>query len=684
MKNIIYLFLLVHLIGFSQVKIGNNPNSINPNSILELESTNKGLLLPRLALTSTLNATPLVNHIAGMTVYNTATTGDVTPGFYFNNGVNWIRIADAKEKDNDWHEVGGSNAPNDINDNIFTNGKVGIGTISPSNNLHVISTGTSTDVFSTSNTVAIMLENATDGKSIIEGFKTKNSSGVTKEMYLGISPNYQTDGYFLLTRTGLNDFTMNLDNGNIGIGGTPSEKLDITNGFVEVDLNYGIGRSIQSTSNQYIVYPHRSGIQGLGGAGSLAPYTSALSLESDALITFVETDSDNLIGWMDVNNENFVWNGDIYAGTKNEGTATLRKGTSSQSGYLEIFKGNGTTRLGYIGYNNTNLEYASESSAHHYFKGGNVGINTSSPTERLQVNGNALVHNLKIGNVGHGNNWPGIAHSDAATTTKYALVQNSAGQTILNASTGQDLKFRHNNITQMVLNSDGNLGIGVNSPTIAKLDVNGNTIIRNRLQFGNATNTWIDDPITGMTDGTFSNDAFLFIPVRNGSTSELRLYMTDDNNESFSIWGGSCTGGSCGDLNAASQRFKVEAGGLVTINNLGSGTVQSDANGSLSVSSDERLKNISNNFSRGLESLEKIKPIQYNWNEISGLDTKNLYTGFSAQNIKENIPEAVGEDKKGYLTLDNRPIIATLVNAINELKLIVEKQQTEIDKLKNQ
>lgn len=75
------------------VKIGSNPATINTNSILELESTNQGLLLPRVALTGTANTAPLTAHVAGMTVYNTASAGNVTPGFYFNDGTKWVRVA---------------------------------------------------------------------------------------------------------------------------------------------------------------------------------------------------------------------------------------------------------------------------------------------------------------------------------------------------------------------------------------------------------------------------------------------------------------------------------------------------------------------------------------------------------------------------------------------------------------
>ncbi len=76
----------------AQIKIGDNPTTINANSVLEMESTNKGMLLPRLALSATTNVSPLSAHVAGMVVYNTATAGDVLPGYYYNDGAKWIRI----------------------------------------------------------------------------------------------------------------------------------------------------------------------------------------------------------------------------------------------------------------------------------------------------------------------------------------------------------------------------------------------------------------------------------------------------------------------------------------------------------------------------------------------------------------------------------------------------------------
>ena len=47
---------------------------------------------------------------------------------------------------------------------------------------------------------------------------------------------------------------------------------------------------------------------------------------------------------------------------------------------------------------------------------------------------------------------------------------------------------------------------------------------------------------------------------------------------------------------------------------------------------------------------------------------ENTYTGFFAQNVQANIPEAVGQDDRGFLTLSDRPIIGALVNSVKELK----------------
>jgi hypothetical protein len=89
----------------AQVGIGN----VAPNSDALLEvgdgTDTQGILLPRVALTMTTSPLPMTADVAGMVVYNTAIAGDVTPGFYYNDGANWVRLGSGSAG-NDWSLTG--------------------------------------------------------------------------------------------------------------------------------------------------------------------------------------------------------------------------------------------------------------------------------------------------------------------------------------------------------------------------------------------------------------------------------------------------------------------------------------------------------------------------------------------------------------------------------------------------
>jgi hypothetical protein len=83
---------MMNSIVFAQVKVSETPSIANPDAILEIESPNKGLLLPRLALVSTTLPAPLNNFVNGMVVYDTVTVNDVSPGMYYSDGTKWIKM----------------------------------------------------------------------------------------------------------------------------------------------------------------------------------------------------------------------------------------------------------------------------------------------------------------------------------------------------------------------------------------------------------------------------------------------------------------------------------------------------------------------------------------------------------------------------------------------------------------
>ncbi|MGJ8683742.1 MAG: tail fiber domain-containing protein [Nonlabens sp.] len=102
-KKIYFLLLVIPFLSLGQVGIGTiTPNA---NAILEISSSNQGLLLPRLNLSATTSPSPLTAHVSGMLVYNLVTAGDVTPGFYYNTGANWERVA-TNQTGTEWNLTG--------------------------------------------------------------------------------------------------------------------------------------------------------------------------------------------------------------------------------------------------------------------------------------------------------------------------------------------------------------------------------------------------------------------------------------------------------------------------------------------------------------------------------------------------------------------------------------------------
>lgn len=106
MKKIIIFslsYILIAMCIYAQ-NIGISDVAITPDasSMLEVRSTNKGLLIPRVALTGTTSASPITSPATSLLVYNTATAGtapnNVTPGYYYWTGTKWMRLLAIDDK----------------------------------------------------------------------------------------------------------------------------------------------------------------------------------------------------------------------------------------------------------------------------------------------------------------------------------------------------------------------------------------------------------------------------------------------------------------------------------------------------------------------------------------------------------------------------------------------------------
>jgi len=97
-----YFFLLFTMstmfaaLIYGQNKIGNNPATINGGSLLELESTSKGLLLPRIPLDDVTKWTLDGVAVNGMLIFVDG-TGTQAKGIYYWNSTQWSRVINSDE-----------------------------------------------------------------------------------------------------------------------------------------------------------------------------------------------------------------------------------------------------------------------------------------------------------------------------------------------------------------------------------------------------------------------------------------------------------------------------------------------------------------------------------------------------------------------------------------------------------
>ncbi len=134
--------------------------------------------------------------------------------------------------DADWYKVGTTSAPSSINDNIFTQGRVGIGTSTPKSNIDIV--GTRQTTIYPSNSIFKM------GGADVFLYGGAHSGGLGINYPIMLQAMRDSDSLQF-------PISLNPNGGNIGIGTlSPTEKLEIQGSIKIVDGTQAVGKVLTS------------------------------------------------------------------------------------------------------------------------------------------------------------------------------------------------------------------------------------------------------------------------------------------------------------------------------------------------------------------------------------------------------------------------------------------------------
>lgn len=155
MKKYLVIINLLLIVGFNYAQTGNvgiGTATPKASAALDITDANRGILIPRVALTATNAAGPIASPEPSLLVYNTATASSgatiVTPGYYYWDGAKWLRLVNGKS-------LNANNGLSIVGDTLIQLGGALIQatTITQANNTFtVLNNGTSNTVINLSST----------------------------------------------------------------------------------------------------------------------------------------------------------------------------------------------------------------------------------------------------------------------------------------------------------------------------------------------------------------------------------------------------------------------------------------------------------------------------------------------------------------------------------------------------
>jgi hypothetical protein len=638
---VLFLVVFVSSSAAQNVGINQNGSAAHASAMLDITSTNKGLLIPRM---TTNQRTGIPTPATGLLVYDT----DINTFMYF-NGSGWTSLsAAAAPGGNEWKVQGNSGTDPSIN---F------VGTIdsTPLNfRLNNLRAGKIDFIGNAFFGFKAGLNSTTGGNNVAIGGDALSSNVAGSYLIaIGDSALFANNGGYNNTAVGSRALSQNT-------GGTDNTAIG------RFALNYNKTGNANTALGSYA-------LQRNTGSNNTAAGTAALAINTTG-------SNNNAFGY-------FALHDNIDGQGNNAfGTLSLQKNTSGTSnnamGY-QALKSN-TTGMGNIAMGSSAL-YANQDGDFNLAIGHLALTNNTTGHHNNAIGNNALVANisgqyntavgsaaLNQGTSGIGNTAIGGLAMQANTASSYntCLGYNAtlSGFANLTNATAIGSNAFVSGSNSLVLGSIA----GVNG-ALSTINVGiGTTTPKTRLQ--------IED---GLPSGYGSNDGYLVIG------SQLGINLSFDNNEILARSNGS-----------SAPLFLQTLGGYVKIGSGGNPNYQLElstnsagkpGSNTWTIVSDARLKKDVKDFKDGLSVIKQINPVWFRYNGEAGIKDTAQFVGILAQDIKKIAPYMVGEkklkDEKGnqssYLNYDGNAMTYILINAIKEQQQMIEsltKQNQEITK----
>lgn len=458
--------LLILLTGMFHAKsgiaqtLGINTTGAIPDSsaMLDILSPNRGLLIPRVSLTSTTDTTTIANPAISLLVYNTnaAITGGSGLGYYYYNGTLWMNFLSGTGNSLTTPLIiGGSGTTSSLTykpttgvgttgaDHIFkvgnngateamrilNNGNVGIGTTAPTHKLSVLSTS--------------------DYRSIIMQSAAQVNvapSTILSANYLQIGGGeYAVNSYRLIGFGNTVPGTSFYPPAYIGY-----QEMTVDGSATTGDLIFG---TRGSKFNLVATERMRVLANGNVGIGTTAPNIGSVTGTHLTVAGTTATPAVEIYG--------------NFTGVANTPHAALKfwgqnsSSVTSEKARIDARAGTSGTSAGQLVFHTRDVTSLTLTERMRISENGNVGIGTTAPVIPLTVVANSSA--LGIGITTNSATVAGVAALNFYTQASRGLGSQIVGS---NASTGGLIFYTNAGLTEsMRMLSNGNVGIGITAPT---------------------------------------------------------------------------------------------------------------------------------------------------------------------------------------------------------------------------